>query len=266
MAPEKLFTRDEVREQFRKYELTAREAHKMMGIFGLKQVSDPKVLRRFESTSTDETQPNAETLRSISAFLVMLAAAHSAAPTAPYEETMPTGEVRSPLPVPVMGMTKGANIIKPLDLYDLRREIYVPIFADTHRWASGEVPLRAVLFTTAVKSKPLTGKIAKPNYLLNGWAALINMDYRRPASELWVGAQNGFWAVVRFAEHCPKMVERGADPDIEVAPTLIAQVISDLENEQLVLRDGADKKIVALQHSDVEKIWPVTAFLPKNHY
>lgn len=267
MSAEKLLTRDEARAQFAKFGLNALEAHKMMGFFGLKQVSDPKVLRRFEPGSIDETQPNAETLRSISAFLAMLAAAHSAAPEPreieeDFEPGKLPGVVRSPLPVPVLGVTRGGNVVRPSDLYFERREVYVPMFASQHRWMGGDVPLRAVIFTTSMAAV----KDAKPNNLLNGWAALFSLDYAIAFDDLFYGTGVAFWSIVKFATHCPKMVARGAEPDPEDFPTVVAQIRVKLAGDTIDLLDGDERVFASLGRDDVDTIWPVMNFLPKNHF
>ena len=166
-----------------------------------------------------------------------------------------SGNLRAPIPVPIVGKTHGLNIVHPLDVTDSTRSVSVPLFADESRFVSyDDMPLRAVMFT-----RPIFDADESINSAIDGMSAIFDISRPTELDKIYRGRRGRLMAVIQAAHPIPELTERGAKAE---TPTVCCWVSLSAASGSLILENASGVSFSALVQQDIGKLWTVISLIP----
>ena len=164
---------------------------------------------------------------------------------------------RASFQVPLLGKTRGYNVIHPLDIDDRERAVNVPLFTDRSRWSLDTMPLRGVMFTAPVfDAKPFT---PVPNLAIDGMSAVIDQSYPLSVDSIYETKGGRFMAVFQATHDMPELMDRSAPTS---PPWAIGWLAPVAHSNKLQLRTAGNDLITDIFEADIGKIWSVVCLIP----
>jgi len=178
-----------------------------------------------------------------------------------------------PLPVPIIGKTRGFNVIHAISIDDVERQVFVPLLmyeqarqatVDVDQTVQTFTPFRGVMFTSAGAPRSPCDwdedglDESNANRAINGMVAIFDQSRPIKIEQLLDGRRDRILVVLECSEEIPELTARGA----AAAAWVCAWASVTRHGEVLALHNANGAAFASVKRNQIANIWRVLSIIP----